>query len=178
MLRRNLVRSYRLAVTALSALVVFTGVCAGVSVLRTWTLVFLAVTAICLSLALSAALTGNSNLRGVVLSAMMFAALVATAGLVVLVEWVAFALVGALLVAAIPLRGGRGQSTAYLCARWHDTLIALRHATNPDQAVTLLRTRQRYLDELERRHPEAFHRWLSTPDVDPASILAPRQNSL
>ncbi|MBM7773609.1 putative membrane protein [Actinokineospora baliensis] len=177
MLRRNLVRSYRLAVTALSALVAFTGVCAGMSLLRSWTLVFLAVTAVCLGLALSAALTGNTSLNGLALSALVFGALIGTTGLFLLVDWVAFALAAALVVAAIPLRGGRGHSTAHLCTRWQETLIALRQATNPAQAAALLRDRQRCLDELERRHPEAFLRWLATPDADPASVLAPRQAS-
>ncbi|GLW89240.1 hypothetical protein [Actinokineospora globicatena] len=180
MLRRQWARPYTLVLTVLSAAVGFTGVCAGAALLRSWTLVFLGITAICLGLALSAALTGNSSLQlgGAVLSGFLFVTLVGTAGLVILVEWVAFALVGALAVAAIPLRGGRGYSTEYLCARWTATLLTLNQAKTPTEAAGVLRIRQRYLDELERRHPEAFSRWLTTPDVDPATILARRQNSL
>ncbi|SEQ95012.1 hypothetical protein [Actinokineospora terrae] len=180
MLRRQWARPYQLVLTALSAAVGFTGVCAGVSLLRTWTLVFLAITSICLGLALSAALTGNGrlDLGASALSAALYVTLIGTAGLVILVEWVGFALVGALVVAALPLRGGRGYSTEHLCARWKDTLLTLRDAKTPREAVVVLRARQRYLDELERRHPEAFNRWLTTPDADPATILAPRQNSL
>ncbi|WP_026422011.1 hypothetical protein [Actinokineospora inagensis] len=180
MLRLRLVRSYRAAWFALAVVAVFTGVGSGVVLLRTWTLFFLAVTAVCLALSLSAALSGNGNPDpgAISLSLLIFGSLVGISGLVMLVEWVAFAIVGALAVAAIPLRGGRGQSTQRLCARWQETLHSLRAATTTTEAAVILRTRQRFLDEMERRHPEAFHRWLATPDADPATILRPRQGSL
>ncbi len=166
-------RAYRLSWNSLAALLGFAGLAGGVLLLRSWTLVFLAVTAGCLAVAASAALADvgavpPSRLR---LTALFGGVLIGVVGLSVLVEWVAFALVAALGLARLPLTGTRGLTTAQLFDRWNAGLAALRSAATPEAAALVLRDRQRWLDELERRDPERFRRWLAAAESDPGVVL-------
>ncbi|PPK70876.1 hypothetical protein V5P93_002738 [Actinokineospora auranticolor] len=174
-------RCYRLAWLALAAAVAILGVGTGAVLLRSWTLLFLGVTAGCLAMATAAARTDPDSARpdrGTALLTLLFcAALVGVAGLVMLVEWVAFAVVGALAAAAYPLFGLRAMSTSRLCERWRTGLDTLRAAQTPLAAAAVVRERQKCLDELERRDPIGFARWLETPGADPATILRPRQGT-
>ncbi|SDD08616.1 hypothetical protein [Actinokineospora iranica] len=172
-------RWYRLAWTATAGVVAFAGVSAGVVLLRSWTLFFLAMTAVCLGLAASAAFADiDQAAPGRTRTIAAFAVgLIGTAGLVTVLEWVAFALLATLAAAAVPLLGPGRLSTPDLCARWNAGLDALRTAATPAEAAAILRDRQRCLDELERRDPDGFRRWLATPGADPATVLRPHQGT-
>ncbi|GLZ38851.1 hypothetical protein [Actinokineospora sp. NBRC 105648] len=168
----------QLAWCALACLLTFVSIAAGVLLLRSWTLVFLTVTATCLGLATAAVLAERGRAPGRLPTiAAYLTALVGIAGLCLLVEWVAFALLAWFAATAVPLFGNRLMSTPLLCARWASSLEALRAADTPQQAAAILRERARCLDELERRDPEGFQRWLATPDTDPATVLRPREGS-
>jgi hypothetical protein len=172
-------RWYRLAWIAVASLVAFTGACGGVLLLRSWTLLFLAMTAACVALATAAGFSESGRrISGARLTAALWVGLVSVAGLVLLVEWVAFALVTAVVVAGMPLVGARRLSTPDLCARWNADLEALRAAGSAAEAVAVLRDRARCLDELERRDPEGFRRWLASPGADPATVLRRKRHDV
>lgn len=69
-------------------------------------------------------------------------------------------------------------SDAELCSAWRTSFITLqRHHTDADleRRAQLIHLRQHYLDELERRNPAGFHRWLYTgarPASDPSRYIA------
>ncbi|WP_018684971.1 hypothetical protein [Actinokineospora enzanensis] len=172
-------RCYRLGWTTVAALVAFTGVGTGAVLLRSWTLVFIAITAVCLAMAAAAALTEQHGTApgAVPLTLVISTALVGMSGLVMLVEWVAVGIVVALVVAAYPLVGLRGLTTDQLCERWTAGLAGLRAAPSAVAAAAIVRDRQRCLDELERRDPAGVRRCLATPGADPASVLRHRQGS-
>lgn len=51
-------------------------------------------------------------------------------------------------------------STPALCAAWHSSYYALRHAPDEITHGDLVALRRRYLDELERRDPDGVASWL------------------
>jgi len=53
-------------------------------------------------------------------------------------------------------------STPQLCLTWRSSYLRLHRATSCPAAAELVLLRQRVLDELERRDPAGFDRWLST----------------
>ena len=63
-------------------------------------------------------------------------------------------------------------STAELCQAWQRSYLALQQADPPARRA-IAATRQRYLDELERRGGDRFTRWIRTAGAasDPASFL-------
>lgn len=84
------------------------------------------------------------------------------------------AFVAARPVTGLPAIGGT-VSTADLCATWQHTCELIRDLPpdSPDRAV-VVDARRQLLDELERRDPVGFHRWLqSEPDAsgDPGRYL-------
>jgi hypothetical protein len=52
------------------------------------------------------------------------------------------------------------RSTPELCARWEATTGAVRTCRSAFERDRLARERARHLDELERRDPRGFARWL------------------
>ena len=50
-------------------------------------------------------------------------------------------------------------STAELCCSWQITSAALQRLDDPGHRLVLVELRAEYLDELERRAPQAFTRW-------------------
>ncbi len=63
--------------------------------------------------------------------------------------------------------------TAALGREWVNTTTALAGHLHPAARQTIVRRRQETLDELERRDPDGFARWLAegSPDSDPARYL-------
>lgn len=53
-----------------------------------------------------------------------------------------------------------------LTAAWHQSEAALQEATTVEELARLACVRQLYLDELERRAPEEFGRWLAAQSLD------------
>ena len=49
---------------------------------------------------------------------------------------------------------------------WHKTTVALQHARSVEALARVAMVRQCYLDELERRAPEAFDAWVSSHGFD------------
>jgi hypothetical protein len=47
-----------------------------------------------------------------------------------------------------------------LCRAWRVSYLLLQKARGPDELEQVVRLRRQYLDELARRHPEGFRRWL------------------
>jgi hypothetical protein len=67
-------------------------------------------------------------------------------------------------------------STAELCWVWRLSYARVRRATESGQLQDLARHRRDYLDELQRRNPVAFARWLPTARAagDPARFFCRR----
>jgi hypothetical protein len=63
--------------------------------------------------------------------------------------------------------------TAALCREWLSTTTALAGRLHPTARQSIVRRRQETLDELERRDPDGFARWLAegSLDSDPAPYL-------
>jgi hypothetical protein len=64
--------------------------------------------------------------------------------------------------------------TSDLGSEWLRTTSALARRVEPDARQDIIRRRQETLDELERRDPEGFARWLAagpTTDSDPAAFV-------
>jgi hypothetical protein len=56
-----------------------------------------------------------------------------------------------------------GMSTHQLCRAWRQSwLMLLDTGLDPTQWIRVAETRRRYLDELERRDPTGFSRWLDS----------------
>lgn len=55
---------------------------------------------------------------------------------------------------------GDGLSIRELCQQWRHSYRALHHARDLAGGAQVVTTRAGYLDELERRDPVGFHRWL------------------
>ena len=80
----------------------------------------------------------------------------------------------------VPLHGGdgtwvRGLSVPALGREWTRTAAALQRTREPLARQELVRRRQEALDELERRDPAGFARWLAggaTVDSDPAEYVS------
>jgi hypothetical protein len=53
-----------------------------------------------------------------------------------------------------------------LAAAWYESEARLREATTVEDVARVAGVRQLYLDELERRSPEGFARWLATQSLD------------
>lgn len=53
-------------------------------------------------------------------------------------------------------------TTAQLCRAWQSSYVAAVRAANPAVLDGIARTRGRYLDELERRDPVGFQRWIDS----------------
>ncbi len=69
-------------------------------------------------------------------------------------------------------------STAQLCAAWQQTYFAMLDLPAGPQRRGMVEVRQRLLDELERRDPDGFVRWLETgarANSDPSRYLAPER---
>lgn len=69
-------------------------------------------------------------------------------------------------------------SDAELCWRWRTSFNALQHTTSLSERVRLIETRSALLDELARRDPEGFGRWISSgarAASDPARFLTPHR---
>lgn len=49
-----------------------------------------------------------------------------------------------------------------LCLAWRRSFVTLRHASDARDRLGVVELRQRYLDELEQRHPFCFRRWLDS----------------
>lgn len=68
------------------------------------------------------------------------------------------------------------MSTEQLCWVWRRSYTALQDSHSWVASLTLAQDRRRYLDEMERRAPVAFRRWLeggARAGSDPSSYLAP-----
>jgi hypothetical protein len=66
---------------------------------------------------------------------------------------------------------------ADLCLAWASSFRALSKAASVAAYVTVAEARQACLDELERRDPEAFRRWLGSgarASSDPSRFVAPQ----
>lgn len=49
-----------------------------------------------------------------------------------------------------------------LCDEWRSSYLALQRRLSDRQVIALVQERQRYLDELERRHPRGLEAWLAS----------------
>jgi hypothetical protein len=61
-----------------------------------------------------------------------------------------------------------------LCLAWRTSFLALQRSQDLQRRAQLVRQRQEYLDELERRNPAGFARWLyagARPASDPSRYL-------
>jgi hypothetical protein len=56
----------------------------------------------------------------------------------------------------------RALSDDELCRQWRFSFTALAEARSPDQRAEVVRARQLYLDEIERRHPLELQAWLDS----------------
>ncbi|GAB2656041.1 hypothetical protein [Kribbella swartbergensis] len=66
-----------------------------------------------------------------------------------------------------------------LCLAWRRSFTELQSCTTDEQRLAVVTARNAYLDELERRAPEAFAQWLdSGPRAagNPAKFFSPRTN--
>jgi hypothetical protein len=64
-----------------------------------------------------------------------------------------------------------------LCRAWRISFLLLQKARGPDELEHAARIRRSYLDELARRHPEGFRRWLddgARAADDPSSYVRHR----
>lgn len=71
-------------------------------------------------------------------------------------------------------------SDSELCWRWRTSFTALQHTVSPGQRMHLIETRAALLDELARRNPEGFSRWLNNgarAASDPARYLGSTHHS-
>ena len=67
-------------------------------------------------------------------------------------------------------------STPELCLAWRRSYLALLDVTSSPARCKIVRLRQCLLDELERRDPDGFTRWLDTgarAGSDPGRYLSP-----
>jgi hypothetical protein len=61
-----------------------------------------------------------------------------------------------------PERDRQDMTDAELCQRWRRSFTALADARTPGERLEVVRTRQAYLDEIERRHPAELQTWLAS----------------
>ncbi len=129
-----------------------------------------------------------------VLAALPFLALLAFAGLSFALGPVALLLALAMVATSPPVVHWYGDSpswpqpeeldestasTAQLCRQWHDSFEDLHQAVTPAARLRIVASRQRCLDELERRNPAGLNAWLSstaTPNGDPTRFLRTNQS--
>jgi hypothetical protein len=194
----GLVTAYRLVWSALSGLVGVVGLLAGVFLLPADVMYPLLFVAALIGLTVATTfwsktkettISGRSG-RSAVIAVTVISAIVACAGHVVLLGAAGPGLVVVLCVTSpaamrwcgrrlghIPGRlGGSGAvTTAELCRHWQDSYEALRGATTATARLSIVQTRQRYLDELERRDPIGLKTWLgdnASAAGDPSRFLA------
>lgn len=111
------------------------------------------------------------------LAMMPFGGLLAIAGLGFALGVVVLPLVLALVITSPPVVRWYGDSlsrpqpgeldesatsTAQLCRQWHDSFEDLQKAPTPAARLRIVTSRQRCLDELERRDPDGLNAWLSS----------------
>jgi len=76
-----------------------------------------------------------------------------------------------------PRADGRAQnpmSVAELCRVWRESGVALRNTTDVHDRETVAEVRRLCLDELERRNPDGFRRWIDAgAPADPGAYLLP-----
>jgi hypothetical protein len=65
-------------------------------------------------------------------------------------------------VDSLTARDVAAMDTQELVRDWRRSYIALEAATDPQVKMALVKLRQAYLDELERRHPDGLHDWLES----------------
>lgn len=71
-------------------------------------------------------------------------------------------------------REAEGLADGELCRVWRGSYSALVEAADPATAAQVVRVRQVYLDELDRRHEQAMSAWLATgprPTTGPERFL-------
>jgi len=71
-----------------------------------------------------------------------------------------------------------GLADGELCRVWRDSYSALLEAADPATAAQVVRVRQAYLDELDRRHQPAVSAWLASgprPTTGPERFLPVRR---
>jgi hypothetical protein len=56
----------------------------------------------------------------------------------------------------------RALPTSALCWEWRRSYLAVTRASEPDELTRIAALRAAYLDELERRNPVGFRRWLAS----------------
>jgi len=69
----------------------------------------------------------------------------------------------------------QSYSDAELCWRWRTSFAALQRTVSPDERLRLIETRSALLEELSRRDPEGFARWLNSgarAASDPSRFLS------
>jgi hypothetical protein len=77
-------------------------------------------------------------------------------------------------VTVLPHHGVDRLSDKELCRAWRDSFRALLDAIEPGAKCGVVRLRQSYLEELERRHPDALGAWLAShprPSAGPEKYL-------
>jgi len=71
----------------------------------------------------------------------------------------------------------RDFSTLELCLVWRQSFALSRRAQKAEDKLRLIRLRQAFLDEFQRRDPEALQAWLSSPvspELAPIAYFKPR----
>jgi hypothetical protein len=71
------------------------------------------------------------------------------------------------------------SSTQSLCLEWRASYIALNLAETPEARLRIVKARQRFLDELERRDADGLQAWLgsaASAGGDPGRFLACRRS--
>lgn len=77
---------------------------------------------------------------------------------------------------ALPGHGVERLSDKELCKAWRESFRVLLDAIEPRAKCRVVRLRQTYLEELERRHPDALEAWLAShprPSAGPEKYLRP-----
>lgn len=68
------------------------------------------------------------------------------------------------------------MTDAQLCRAWRASFTALQHSRHPTELTALVDARAGYLDEIERRHPDGFGRWMASGALaasDPGRYVSP-----
>jgi hypothetical protein len=198
MRRTSCFTAYRLLWSASCGLVGVLGLAAGIFLLPAelmFPLLFLATLVASTVVACAWSKTGETTTsarmgRAAVLWVTVVAALVACAGSTILLGGAGPGLMVVLGLTSPPavrwcgrrlgripdrIRGRNALTTAELCKQWQDSYEALRVAATAAARLRIVETRQRYLDELERRDPNGLRAWLgdsASAAGDPSRFLA------
>jgi hypothetical protein len=193
------VNLYRTSWRPTCSVVVLAGVAVGVCVLpfEVWVLVGLLATVVGLTAVIGGGVDDEPDRehaslpRTLVRSAGLCAAVVAVLGFAVVLKFGVVLLVLLFVIASPPVvlrcvrrSGSRSggiyrppslrSSTQSLCLEWRSSYVALSVAQSPDARLRIVKARQRFLDELERRDPDGLRAWLeSGPSAggDPGCFL-------